>query len=347
MGQVSIHPDPQVIIAGLTKMIRDAYGISLVSVVHMPVGFVGIHYQAYDRDGQNYFITIYDGSRVARFSAERLYFSLPTVHYLQQSGQFTELAAPIMTLKGKFWFQFMGQPVVLYPFIAGHLLAEEDTNSEGVQSDLGRLAARLHQAQLYPQIENPIMEQFTFHFEEPLLHNLEILARQRVRDSSKTALRDLLLPHKEKIHSLVVCLHELAVKMQRISPTFVICHTDIHPWNVIRKADQGLVLIDWEGIILAPAEHDLFIFTGPGFDAFLKAYYAAGGKRNLTATGFAFYFYRRNLEDLTDFIVRILDENGGLERDHSDLVGIQEDCISGWPELETAEERMRIVLEAI
>ena len=347
MVQDSVLTDPMKITTGLVRVIQDAYGIRLVSIEHMPVGFVGIHYKAHDQSKRDYFITVYDESRLARISAERLYFSLPAVYSLYQSGQFTDLVAPILTLSGKLWIHFMGLPVVLYPFVEGHLLAEEDANGEVIQSELGRLAARLHLAHLDARIENPLYEQFKFHFETPLRSKLEILDRFHGEDSGKTALRDLLLPQKRKILSLLDRLHELAAHMQQIAPTFVICHTDIHSWNVIRKKDQRLVIIDWEGIMLAPAEHDLFIFTGSGFRTFLKAYYGAGGKRNLTAEGFAFYFYRRNLEDLTDYIVRILDEEGGLERDRKDLAGIQEDCMAGWPDLETAVAGMQVELLGI
>jgi hypothetical protein len=53
-----------------------------------------------------------------------------------------------------------------------------------------------------------------------------------------------------------------------------------------------------------------------------------------TVLVFRFYLYRRNLEDLTDWVFRILHENADDEQDQNDLRGIVEDCMSGWPDLE-------------
>ena len=47
-----------------------------------------------------------------------------------------------------------------------------------------------------------------------------------------------------------------------------------------------------------------------------------------------FYFYRRTLEDLTDWVIRILYENTDEAQNQLDLKGIQEDCMAGWPYLE-------------
>ena len=55
---------------------------------------------------------------------------------------------------------------------------------------------------------------------------------------------------------------------------------------------------------------------------------------DLDPATFGFYIYRRNLEDLADWIVRILYEDNGEAQDREDLEGMAEDCISGWPDLE-------------
>lgn len=39
----------------------------------------------------------------------------------------------------------------------------------------------------------------------------------------------------------------------------VLCHTDAHGWNLIQS--NKLVLVDWEGLRLAPPEADLNMFT--------------------------------------------------------------------------------------
>ena len=79
--------------------------------------------------------------------------------------------------------------------------------------------------------------------------------------------------------------------------------------------------------------------------AFLERdrWYAAYAIGDLEPGLFAFYFHRRNLEDLTDWIIRIMDENSSEEQDRDDLSGIQEDCLSWWDDLE-AGTRLREVV---
>jgi spectinomycin phosphotransferase len=162
----------------------------------------------------------------------------------------------------------------------------------------------------------------------------------------RLALRDLLLPRQGNILGMLDHLHALAEPLRQMPPPFVICHTDIHTGNVLRNREGSLIVLDWEGVCLAPAEYDLFIFTGEGFEAFLQAYYHMGGGRNLTASTFAYYLYRRNLEDLADFIVRILDENTDLQTDQSDLEGVNA-LLADWPGLEKAEQRLRLILSEV
>jgi aminoglycoside phosphotransferase (APT) family kinase protein len=126
----------------------------------------------------------------------------------------------------------------------------------------------------------------------------------------------------------------------------VLVHTDLNGSNLLCAPDGTIVILDWEGAMLAPAEHDLFIFTGDDFPAVLRAYRQAGGAPGLYAETFGFYLYRRNLEDLTDWLVTILRENTRAEQDENDLQGIQRDCIDGWPMLETGIRRIAEQLQA-
>jgi thiamine kinase-like enzyme len=48
------------------------------------------------------------------------------------------------------------------------------------------------------------------------------------------------------------------------------CHTDIHGWNLMVK-DDSLILIDWEGLKIAPAEMDImFVIDKAYAEKFLQ-----------------------------------------------------------------------------
>jgi hypothetical protein len=117
--------------------------------------------------------------------------------------------------------------------------------------------------------------------------------------------------------------------------------------NLLINGRGDLTLLDWEGIKLAPAEHDLFAFCGDDLPVFLDAYWRAGGIQQLHAEVFAFYHYRRNLEDLTDWLVRILYENENAMQDQADLTGLRTDCIAGWSYLDKVAERVQRQLSEV
>jgi hypothetical protein len=66
----------------------------------------------------------------------------------------------------------------------------------------------------------------------------------------------------------------------------------------------------------------------------LPIYEGENGPVNLDSDVFGFYTYRRNLEDLMDYVVRILHYSTDDEQDRQDLEEMNETCIAGWPYLE-------------
>jgi spectinomycin phosphotransferase len=68
------------------------------------------------------------------------------------------------------------------------------------------------------------------------------------------------------------------------------------------------------------------------------------GTARLDSQVFGFYYYRRNLEDLADWVNRILHHNTTAEQDAEDLQGIEQDCLAGWPGLEKKIEQIESCL---
>ena len=90
---------------------------------------------------------------------------------------------------------------------------------------------------------------------------------------------------------------------------FVICHADIHGWNLIQS--DRLILIDWESIKFAPAEADLYTFWGDWYwgdsnwgsywDVFLPIYLKSRPDYIVDNEVLAFYQLRRHIEDIEEF----------------------------------------------
>lgn len=327
---------------GLIASIRYQYGLEVARLDFIPQGEVGQHYRATCADQRIFFLTLLGDNRLARLGASRLDFYLSLTSELYERGLFRQLAPPIRTLSGDLKITFEGQPVILYPHISGHNLMESPSLPADLTKKTAELIASLHEVSPHLQLKIPYMEQFTLPFEQALLEGLAALEKiGKPNKPGRLALRNLLSPNQELIRNLLGRSHKLAEQAACLRPDLVLCHTDANLANLILDDGGGLFLVDWEGAMLAPAEHDLFIFTGEGFSDFLSYYRQARPMVKLSAVLFAFYFYRRNLEDLTDWIVRILYENTLDEQDQHDLAGVQRDCVDGWFYIEEGIEVVR------
>ena len=339
---------PAVDKTALEMTIRRAYGFRVHALTRVPHGFVGQHYIAGCENGEQYFVTLLGDSRAARLSSASLDFTLALTRRLVDRGLFRPLAAPLYTLAGSLKSAFQGQTLVIYDAIAGRTLMDAYPYTPGTLARLARLTATLHRCTGRLEIEIPVVEQFSLPFERDLLDGLSDLGKVTSRDRrGKRTLKELLRPQRENILGLLSHLHQLAETAQALRPPMVLCHTDITPLNIIQTPGDELVLVDWDGAMLAPAEADLCLFTGEGFPVFLGEYWREAGMPHLNGELLAFYMLRRNLVDLTDWIVTILHENRTDEEDQNDLNGVLEDCIPAWSTFDRATGLVRKQLKAI
>ena len=319
----------------LTHTVHQEYGIDAAHLTFIPLGEVSYSYIVDSADGDRYFLKRLDGSRLGRISASRLDFYLGVTWSLHSQGLFRNLPLPVRTRSGDFYTYFDGLPFVLFDYIAGQTLDGEHPLADATLTELARSVALIHESTPEITVNNPCVERFDIPFESDLLEGLDELGRITGRDRwGRQALRELLLPRKGQVLGYLERLRELQRVVRAVPKERVLCHTDLWGGNLIQGEDGNLYILDWEGAMLAPPEHDLFAFVEGNFDLFLATYEGERGPVRLDGDVFRFYLYRRNLEDLTDWVFRILHENTEGEQDRHDLEGIVEDCISGWPHLD-------------
>jgi spectinomycin phosphotransferase len=329
--KTELHTDKRALI----HTVRHEYGIDAAHLTFIPLGEVSYSYIVDCADGDRYFLKRLDDSRLGRISASRLDFYLPVTWSLHAQGLFRNLPLPIQTQGGDFYTLFNGRPLILFDYIAGRTLDGEHPLPDATLAELARSVAIIHRSTPEITVDNPCVERFDIPFEADLLEGLDELGHITGRDRwGRQALRDLLLPREGQVLGYLERLRELQRVVRAVPKERILCHTDLWGGNLIRGEDGHLYILDWEGAVLAPPEHDLFAFVKERFDLFLATYERERGPVRLDDNVFRFYFYRRNLEDLTDWVFRILHENTEEEQDRHDLEGIVEDCMSGWPHLE-------------
>jgi len=319
----------------LVDLIGREYGLVVDRLSFLKQAWVAHTYAVDCIGGRRLFLKFYEQERQARFYARDLAFYLSLSDQLVQEQLLPAVAHPVPTQDQRFAVSFDDHLLILFDWIEGQTVGFGPLSDE-VLAKAAVAVGTLHKST--PQIgwPNPPREEFDLPFQEALLNNLDALETITSADSAgKQGLQDLLLPRKDEVQRLLVRLEELQARVRGTYHAMVVCHTDLHGGNMILD-DQGVLhLVDWEGAVLAPPEHDLHFFEwDPRFESlFLPHYERAFRPIHLDGDTLGFYYCRRNLEDLAEWVVRILYENNGDEQDREDLAGIIEDCISGWPSL--------------
>jgi Ser/Thr protein kinase RdoA (MazF antagonist) len=318
------------------------YGVALRRLTYIPRGEASYSYVAEASDGATYILKVLDASRLAQITAQRMTFVLPLLHELRSKALLPNVPQPVFTAS-RAPVACCGEcQLVLLDYVEGENPDRATLHRPDVWARLARDVAHLHAATEALESPCPEVETFEIPFETALLDGMAALAKVTAMDRpGHQALASLLLDQADTLMALLTRLKELADLARDLVSSHVLCHTDIHRWNLLIDADDVLTIIDWEGVKLAPAEHDLFAFNGDDFAAFLDAYLCAGGVRDLHAETFGFYFYRRNLEDLTDYIVRILYENDDAQSVMDVSAVASEECLASWPYIEPSIELVR------
>jgi hypothetical protein len=325
----------------LRRALWVSYALRVERLTFLPVGFASLCYAVECADGTRRFLRLSDGGGFVPFTASDPEFYLPLTHQLHTCGILPNVPHPARTLDGRFQTRFDGWRLVLFNYIEGTVVGLDGLHG-GVLQELARLVGVLHKSRSLIDLSNPVVERFDIAFEGPLLSGLDALAELGGSERrGKRVLRDLLLPHRSEVLALLARLREYQSLARGRGKPMVICHTDLHGENLMVDRRGALHILDWEGAMLAPPEHDLCFFAGDDrfWDIFLPSYEAEFGRVDIDIDVVGFYLYRRNLEDLADYVVRIL-RGSDEARDDADLTGISEDCIRGWSDLEPTIERI-------
>jgi len=112
------------------------------------------------------------------------------------------------------------------------------------------------------------------------------------------ALAALCVEHREDLDRITARIDELAEPARMRSDERAICHADIHPWNVLVRANGDIAIVDWDDAMLAPRERDLMmlgIFAEPGERAAFREGY---GPFDADPVLIAYYQFERVVQDL-------------------------------------------------
>lgn len=341
---LAVQVEPSLDRAALLEDLRRSHGLDLSNLDFIPVGMVA-SYRAEGESGR-FFLKVFPLSETGRAMAERLPAETALLRALRSKGVLAQVPRVVVARDGSSIASHAGMPYVVHEYIEGEALGSRWSEKA---APLGETIALLHAGT--PRLkgtEFPVPpEDFGLPFERQMLDDLRSLETIGPTDRlGPRALRDLMLSRGEELLRVLEIAKGYQAKARSHTREHVACHTDAHGGNILIDPGGGLWLIDLETARLAPHEHDLWMWHAH-LGAFLPAYDSTlGGSPELDPDLFAFYLYRRNLEDIATWMVQILHDRSSDEQHTHDLAELERFGIGWWPTLAGDAEKVRGVLAA-
>jgi len=127
-----------------------------------------------------------------------------------------------------------------------------------------------------------------------------------------------------EILALVKRAERFAQMLQEQPAGFILCHGDIHAWNLLITDNDTFYMVDWDTLIFAPKERDLmFIGGGLGGNGHTPQeeealFYQGYGQTQIDPVALAYYRNERIIEDIAIFCEQLfLSDEGGEDRKQS------------------------------
>ena len=278
------------------------YGIKIVTLTLLPLGadMNASVYKAQAQDQSSYFVKLKRG--------QDHNIGIAIVEWLHHAG-IQEIIPPIQTNHGQSTQHIDDFTLILYPFVEGQDgFSRTLTDEQWVK--LGKALRQVHELQVPLSIQHRIRQETYSPKWREIVRSLYayIESDQRLSvDEIALKLLAFMKAHRVAINRLVDRAEELAQKLQNMSSTFVLCHSDIHGGNVlIDENNNTLYTVDWDEPIMAPKERDLMFIGGGVANVWNKPheealFYQGYGKTEINTAMLAYYRHERIVQDIAEY----------------------------------------------
>jgi spectinomycin phosphotransferase len=283
----------------IINCIRDEFGLNVESICLLSLG-ADVNtsvYRVITKNGINYFVKVRKGN----FNQASV--TIPS--FLSALG-IKQVIPPLPTQKGQLWANINPFKVILYPFVEGHA-GLEIKMSKQQWFEFGTALKRFHTTDLPLNITSSIQrDNFSSRWRDTVKMHLERVREEVFNEPIKVEAADFLKSKNVETLEIVKRTEQLALMLQEELLEFILCHSDIHGYNLLIDTNGALYIVDWDALIFAPKERDLmFIGGGHGNSGYTPQeeeamFYQGYGETNINQIAIAYYRYDRIIIDIAD-----------------------------------------------
>lgn len=290
------------------------YGIAVSKLIVLALGadMNASVYKAETSDGRSYFV---------KFKSGDCYDINVAILTLLQASGIQQILPPIKATDGKLTQHINDFTLIVYPFVDGQNGFDYRlTDDQWVT--LGKVLRQVHEFEVPPLIKDQIGKEIYSDKWREAVRSLDAhIDKNPTGDETALKLQGFMKEHRAAIHRLVNRAESLSQKIQKQSPEFVLCHSDIHAGNLLIDENSAIYIVDWDEPVMAPKERDL-MFIGGGVantwnnphdeEFFYKGY----GKTNINKAILAYYRHERIVRDIAEYgQALLLTPAGGGDRE--------------------------------
>ena len=235
--------------------LRASFGIQVAALVFLPIGNDNDSwaYRVEAAPGLSYFLKVRSGAGPMPGAA------VPS--HLHRQG-LPDILAPLLTSAGTPYAVVDRFALALYPLLDASTGAEAGLSARQWR-ELGATVRRIHTVPPTPELTRLVGRETFRPARRERIPDLEaLLAAAAPDDPVARELAALWRARHDVIHALVERTDTLGRQLARSAFPHVLCHADLHTWNVLVDAGQRLWVVDWDEAILAPRERDLMFVVG-------------------------------------------------------------------------------------
>ena len=235
--------------------LQAGFGIRVAGLWFLPVGNDADSwaYRVQAGDGPAWFLKVRSGTAAMPGAA------VPA--YLHRRGT-PGVLAPLPTRAGEPYLVAGRFALALYPMLDARQGAEAGLSSAQWR-ELGATIARVHATPPTPELTRLVGRERYRPSRRELLPKLEAaLAGADPGDPVAGALAASWRARRAVIGALVARADRLGGELAAAPAPQVLCHADLHLWNVLVEEAGRLWIADWDEAVLAPRERDLMFVVG-------------------------------------------------------------------------------------
>jgi spectinomycin phosphotransferase len=297
------------------QAIRDyllaSYDLAIQAVEFLPLGadMRTAVYRVTTPAGRSYFL------KLRRGDFDEIAVLVPVFLHAQGARQ---VMVPLANRAGRYWSSAHDFHWVLYPFMEGRNGYEVGLSAAQWRA-LGENLAIIHRAVPPPDLAVRLPRE-TY---SPVLRDAVRVYDAQVEqttysDPLAAQFAALWTRQRAEIRRVVERADQLATLLRERVMPFVICHSDLHPGNLLIGADDALAIVDWDEPTLAPRERDL-LFVGGGMGGTWNTpaedalFYQGYGHSSIDPLVLSYFHYERIVADFVAYANELLSVLGSVE----------------------------------